>query len=379
VPIRAVCACGKVYVFKDKVAGLKAKCPACGGVVDIPTERRKSWTGRIVVAAVVVGLLVALGFAYHFGYLGGHSPTVVPSAAVSTVPRPDPAGPAATVVAIVKGEDPAATVPQALALVGGLGPIIKDGQTVVIKPNLVTPEKAGQPGLMTDVRVVEAVVKEIQKTATCRIIIAEGCAAKDGKTTMDAFAQNGYADLARRYSLELKDLNADQRRTVRIPGLMGRPEYQMPETIMRCDVLIDMPVMKTHTLATVTLGIKNLFGLMTVPKMEFHGPTLDQTLVDIVRMRPPDLVVVDGLTGTEGNGPLHGTPVRMDLVLAGRNVLAVDSVAAAVMGFDPKSINHLAIAEANGVGTNDLARITVVGSPIDQVRREFVKPQRETP
>ena len=292
--------------------------------------------------------------------------------------------PAGAVVSIVRGEDPSAMVPQALALIGGLKPIIKDGQMVVIKPNLVTPEKAKQPGLMTDVRVAEALVKEIQKTAKCRIIIAEGCATKTTRrhielTTMDAFEQNGYTDLARKYGLELKDLNVDQRRTVRIPGLQGRPEYQMPETIMQCNVLIDMPVLKTHTIATVTLGIKNLFGLMAMPKSQYHGGSLEQTLVDIVRMRPPDLVVVDGLTGTEGNGPLNGTPVRMDLVLAGRNVLAVDSVAAAVMGFDPKSINHLSIAAASGVGTNDLARIDVMGSPIDEVRKAFIRPQLQNP
>jgi uncharacterized protein (DUF362 family) len=286
-----------------------------------------------------------------------------------------PAAATQPVVAIVKGQDPGAMVAEAVALVGGLKPIIKDGQTVVIKPNLVTPDKAERPGLMTDVRVVEGLVKEIRKAARCRLIIAEGCAAVDDHTTMDAFEKNGYGDLAKKYGVELKDLNTDTRITVPVKGL-GQSEYEMPETIMKCDVLIDVPVLKTHNLGGITVGIKNLFGLMSVPKIRFHGQ-LDETLVDIVRMRKPDLVVVDGLVGTEGQGPLHGTPVKMDLVLAGRDVVAVDSVAAAVMGYDPTKIRHLALAGAGGLGENDLAKVIVKGKLIAEVRRLFAYATKE--
>jgi uncharacterized protein (DUF362 family) len=309
--------------------------------------------------------------------------TVLPPVAADPIFRPAPVPADQAVVSIVKGEDPATMVPEALMRIGGLRPILRDGQTVVIKPNLVTPEKAKERGLMTDVRIVEALVKEIQKTARCRIIIAEGCATKtvDGRdlTTADAFRENGYVDLARRYGVELKDLNTDQRRPVRIPGLVAHPEYPMPETIMACDVLIDVPVLKTHTIATVTLGIKNMFGLMPMPKNQYHGGGLLQTLVDINKIRRPDLVVVDGLVGTEGNGPLSGTPIKMDVVLAGRDVLAVDTVAATVMGFDARSIPLLSMAAERNLGQGDLAKIEVRGRSIDEVKKPFARPELQTP
>lgn len=303
---------------------------------------------------LVLGLVLAAAWA---GPLFGAEPAATPAAG--------------TTVSIVKGADVEKMVAEALDLIGGLGPILKDGDTVVIKPNLVTPDKAERPGLMTDVRVVGALVRQIQKVARCRIIIAEGSASdwnQDRRTRL-AFEQNGYADLAKQCGAELKDLNEDQRITVRPAGL-GYPEYEMPETIMKCNVLIDVPVPKTHLLTGVTLGMKNLFGLMPLPKAQFHEK-IHEVLCDIVRMRKPDLTVVDALVCTEGQGPLWGTPVRMDLILAGRDVVAVDAVMTAVMGYEPRRIRHLALAAKSGLGEIDLNRIAVRGRPIAEVKRPF--------
>jgi uncharacterized protein (DUF362 family) len=277
------------------------------------------------------------------------------------------------VVSVVKGDDVDKMVAQALALAGGLDDLVKDGQTVVIKPNMVTPDKAKAPGLMTDVRVVRALVMEIRRAApTCKIIVAEGCAPEPQRSrdTIDGFKLNGYMELVEKYAVELRDLNNDRKVTVAKPALLAYPKYEMAQTIMTCDVLIDVPLLKTHELAGVTIGLKNLFGLMPPPRLEFHGK-LSGVLCDLLRIRRPDLTVVDGLWGTEGQGPLGGSPVKMDLIIAGRDVVAVDAVGAAIMGYDPKRIRAIALAGNQALGESDLAKITVKGRPIDSVKRFF--------
>jgi uncharacterized protein (DUF362 family) len=289
-------------------------------------------------------------------------------------------------------------VAEALELIGGLKPIVKNGDVVVILPcpsaYLMASTTAGgmvttsivaspvRPGQATDPRVLEALIREIQRTAECRILLAT-----------DGPAPEAYAALAAKYGVELKDLGKDTR--VSVPSLYALPDidkYEMPETIINCDVLIDVPTMRTDSLTGVSLGMKNLMELLTPPRDQFVGK-IDDILCDIVvksdkpdpdkadkadaKPHKPNLVIVDGLVGTEGQGPVDGKPVKMDLILAGRNVVAVDSVAAAVMGYDPQKISHLAKAGKAGLGENDLAKIGVRGRPIAEVKRLFAYAMRD--
>lgn len=274
-------------------------------------------------------------------------------------------------VSIIKGDDVDKMVDEALAQIGSVKDILKDGQTVVIKPNLVSPGKADRAGVTTDVRVVAALVRHIQRQAKCKIILAEGAAAgyePPKRPSLEPFLQNGYGELVEKYGVELRDLNADKR--VKVKGILGFDDYEMPRTIMSCDVLICVPVMKSHELTGVSLGMKNLFGLLPLPKMRFHAK-INEVLCDLVSMRRPDLTVVDGLMGTEGQGPVNGRPVKMDLILAGRDIVAVDAVTTAVMGYEPWRIRHLAMAGEHNLGEMNLKKIAIKGQAIESVRRPF--------
>ena len=99
---------------------------------------------------------------------------------------------------------------------------------------------------------------------------------------------------------------------------------------------------------------------------------MNRNLVALARATKPHLAIVDGFVGMHREGPRHGTPIPLGVVVAGADAVAVDAVAAAVMGFDPRSIGYLAYACAAGLGTIDLERIEVVGDPIATVRRRFV-------
>lgn len=99
---------------------------------------------------------------------------------------------------------------------------------------------------------------------------------------------------------------------------------------------------------------------------------MNQNLAALARKTRPHVSVVDGFLGMHREGPRHGTPIRLGTVIAGTDPVAVDAVAAAVMGFDPRQVGYLVYAQGGGIGVADLDRITVVGDPVAAVRRRCV-------
>jgi uncharacterized protein (DUF362 family) len=87
-----------------------------------------------------------------------------------------------------------------------------------------------------------------------------------------------------------------------------------------------------------------------------------------------DLVLVDGIDCMEGNGPVIGNPVCMNVVLAGRNLVSVDAVCSWLMGFDPNAIPHIKVSSERGLGSIDPASIKIVGDEISDFRRRFEPP-----
>jgi len=279
-------------------------------------------------------------------------------------------------VAIVKGKDVDTMVAEAIGLLGGMEQFVQDGQKVVIKPNLVHQpsrwryEQTGKgkevrEEFTTDIRIVESLARRIREAARCTITIAEGT--PDKATTLFKFL--GYDTMAGRLGIDLVDVDEGERTAVAVDGL-ARKEYSLPVVTQTSDVLIDVPAMKTHHRTGVTLGMKNLFGLLPMPKEEFHGQ-LDEVICDLSLARKPDLVIVDGLVAMEGQGPLYGSPVAMDILVAGRDVVAVDAVCTAIMGFEPRRVRHLKLAHEKGLGEIDLRKIRIKGLRIEDVRRPF--------
>ena len=144
--------------------------------------------------------------------------------------------------------------------------------------------------------------------------------------------------------------------------------------------------MKTHVLAGVTLGMKNLIGLYPgsiygsvragvhdkAAKAGSHGVAFE--IVDMVRANKLGLVVVDGSTAMEGNGPTEGSLVKMGVIVAGTNPLATDMVAARIMGFKTNEIPTFTYAQRAGMKPSSLDEIEVRGERISNVGRMFKKP-----
>ena len=132
--------------------------------------------------------------------------------------------------------------------------------------------------------------------------------------------------------------------------------------------IVSIPKLKPHRWAGVTLSLKNMMGAMT-PKGSMHGH-LSQNIVDLASIIKPSIAVIDGIIAGEGH-ETSGNPVEMNLVIAGTDPVAVDTVGATVMGIPLEYVKHLSLAEECGLGTCHLEQIQVLGEPIEKVRRKF--------
>ena len=302
------------------------------------------------------------------------------------------------VVSIIKEEMPVQRetitrmVKQAVDGVGGIEKFVNKGDTVVIKPNLFAPYP---PPISVDRRVINALVALCKTAGAVQISVLEGVSVGSLMKRVNIDATDDQKQMVRGMkSVDMMQMlgvkqeveaaggqvfGIEDVETRRVPVENGIVLYELdyPQIILDADVFIDLPALKTHTMTMVTLGIKNLQGILTEEDRYYgHRDDLDQHLVDILKVRKPDLTLVDGLIAMEGIGASEGgTPLPMGLILAGEDVVAVDSVCARVMGIDnPYVVNTIRIAAHQGLGEANPFQIETSGETVEAVRKEFQLP-----
>ena len=293
-----------------------------------------------------------------------------------------------------------------LEKIGGLERIVRKGDRVVIKPNLVNCAGGRWVGRVTQPTVMEGVLQAVVECGG-RPVVAEGTCEELYGTTVGFAREIGLMDVCKRYGAEFIDINAEEPRAVTVPRPVLWPRFHLTPTVVECDRFISVPVMKTHYNAGFTLGMKNLVGTLSAQhyaperggwdRQGFHegsrelwqhrygvGPGETEALgslqiraavADLASARPIDLVVVDGIYGEERQSPTGGAADLVGikeragsyLVLAGTNCVAVDAVGAHLMRIPPEHRQQLDFAEAKGLGTADLKQIRFVGERLEDV------------
>ena len=270
---------------------------------------------------------------------------------------------------------------RAVELLGGIGEFIKPGQETLLKPNLFT-VKGPETGATTDMRVVIA-VHELLKEQRSKTVLGE-CPATSSYTRPDVvFDGLGIKKLCKENGIEVNilDRNPPVKRT--IEGVVLN-DFWFPETATKNPV-ISFPTLKTHVLTTLTCAVKNLFGLQQGGTKAHHhvhvgndAKAFNHLLLDIYSAIKDQvkLHVVDAHVAMEGEGPASGDAVELGLIIAGEDAVAVDLVAASIMGWDPVNevgTNYLAIQR--GIGPRGLDEVEVVGGAIEDVIHPMMKPQ----
>jgi len=268
-------------------------------------------------------------------------------------------------VAIVKGTFPVETTVKALEMLGAdIDNVLSGRKPILIKPNYIN-SKHPSTGITTDSRVIEGIVKFLRERKIEEIIIGEGSGFAD---TLQAFIVAGVDAVAERWSVKLVDLNKDKFKEVHLRNPLSLRKIRVAKTALE-STIISVPKLKPHRMATVTLSLKNMMGALA-SKGSMHKGKLSHNIADLASILRPSISVVDGIIAGEGH-ETSGNPVEMNLVIAGTDPVAVDAVGAAVMDIPPTDVKHLVLAEEKGLGTCNLEEITVLGEPIEKVKRKF--------
>lgn len=265
-------------------------------------------------------------------------------------------------VAIVRGTNPQDMTVKALEMIEA-DEVLSQGKPVLVKPNYIN-ARHPSTGITTDSRVIEGVVKFLKQRLVKDVIIGEGTGFGN---TFEAFKVAGVDAVAEKWNVKLVDLNKDEFVEVRPACPLALKKVKIAKTALE-STIISVPKLKPHRLARVTLSLKNMMGAVT-PKGSIHNP-LSEKIVDLVSVIKPSIAVIDGIIAGEGH-ETSGDPVEMNLVIAGRDPVAVDAVGAAVMGIAPEKVKHLRLAEERGLGTHDLRQIEILGEPLEKVKKKF--------
>ena len=268
-------------------------------------------------------------------------------------------------MAIVKGERGLYPVFKALDLID-YESALAGYKKVLIKVNFIT-TMTWDTGATTDPVVVEALIQRLKKLPV-EIYVVESDATM---TNADkAFEATGMAEMCKQYGVQCLNLrNEKDKVKIPVPNSECLKEITIPRIVTE-SAIISAAKMKTHMATKVTLGMKNMFGLLPDKfKAKYHAKGISKVIVDINTVLKPNLTVIDGFVAMEGKGPTGGDPVKMDLIIAGKDPVATDATAARVMGIDPHEISHIRTANKKGLGNID--DIDVVGSKLGDVAKQF--------
>jgi uncharacterized protein (DUF362 family) len=329
------------------------------------------------------------------------APTCIP-AAPSSSPTPAPAKAYVSVVEITNGIPSA--VEEAIRLLGGLERVLGGARKIMLKPNLVSDNS----NCTTNPEVVGCLahmMKENSITGIHRTVsIGEGSAAAGGYNVTGTgvcithdddmlngmqdyvFEALGYKNLAQSMSLPLVNLHTGPMASVHVPGGLAYEQLTIHKSLTEIDLLVSVPMMKTHYMASVSLGMKNLIGLYpgseygtirhSVHEKAYKAGSegIAFETIDMVRANKLGLVVIDASTAMEGNGPSSGDPVAMNMIIAGTNPLATDMIGAYLMGYCPEEVPTFVWAHRVGMQPQSLNDIVVRGMDITKARRLFKRP-----
>jgi uncharacterized protein (DUF362 family) len=280
------------------------------------------------------------------------------------------------VVSITRVDDVNKSVRRAIDLAGGLK--IGRGDNVVLKPNAKNQAPPGY-GIVTDVAVIEPLAEISIERKAKRVKVADGAAYPTGAYhTFSAFESMGVTKLAKKLDLDLVDLNSHDSIDLTVPDGFVLDRVRVGRAVTEADVLINIPVLKTHKGTLLSNCLKNI-GVGVAcreEKKRLHRLGIDEALVDVYSVVRPQFNVVDAIVALEGDGPNlpPGKAKPLNLIIAGEDGLAVDLVCSLIMGIDPSSVKHLMLAKEKGLGIADLDEIDIVGEPIDEVASQFELP-----
>lgn len=283
----------------------------------------------------------------------------------------------------INNDDIKTAVYKALEMINAQELMKKDNMTIIIKPNILMgkpPERA----VNTHPEVVRSVIQWVKQFNPSKIYICDSSGGQKPGITKIAMKESGILAVCEEEDVECVPFEKTTREQYKVPDPLELKEFTSSRLIKDADIIINIPKIKTHWQCILTCCIKNMFGTILLGnKAKTHGqfPKLERfhaALADIYSVSKPQLTVIDGFLCQEGNGPTQGDIVKLDLILAGYDGVALDTAVCKIIGFDPEDVLYLAKAEKKGLGTTNLENVEFLGEKIEDVFHEFKRPKRRS-
>lgn len=281
----------------------------------------------------------------------------------------------------IKSKDIKTAVFSALELIGAERLMNKEGMTVVLKPNLLMgkpPERA----VNTNPEVVRSVIQWVKQFNPSKIYVCDSAGGQKPGITETAMKESGIKAICENEGVECIPFEKTEREHYDVPEPLELKEFTSSHLLKTADLIINIPKIKTHWQCLLTCCIKNMFGTILLGnKAKTHAqfPTLERfssALADIYSVSNPQLTLIDGYLCQEGKGPSQGDVMNLDLILAGFDGIALDTIVCKIIGFDPDEIIYLAKAEKKGLGTTNLENMEILGEKVENIRRDFKRPKK---
>ncbi len=242
-----------------------------------------------------------------------------------------------------------------------LFPLEFRGKRVLIKPNVLRGSGADE-GIVTHPAMVRAVVEKVETMRPASIIVGDNPGVFCYGANEETFEKTGLMEAAKGY---YQNIGNDSEKVDFNPDFT--PTVSISRAVLEADIVISLPKFKTHGLTIITGAIKNSYGILPgAQKARLHKAAgsmerFHEMVVDVFRLRVPDLFLMDAVVGMEGNGPASPDLREIGLILASDNGVALDAVMAMMVGCEPGRLRFLQKAKQAGLGDYDLSTIEIVG------------------
>lgn len=229
---------------------------------------------------------------------------------------------------------------------------IRNDSTVFIKPNFTYPFY--KEGITTNPLVLKEILT-ILKDRAGRVIVGESDGGNHSFTADQAFKGHGMHEICKETGAELVNLSTLPSRYIEDAIQGKKVKVQVPDLLVdEVDCFISVPILKVHVMTMVTLSMKNLWGCYPDTMRCLHHKYLSRKLTLLTKVIKPQIVLIDGTYALNGHGPMYGDAVKADLLIAANNPVVADAFGSTIMGIPVSQVEHIMIAEKEGLGTTNL-------------------------
>ncbi|MBU1651377.1 DUF362 domain-containing protein [bacterium] len=254
---------------------------------------------------------------------------------------------AKTTLALIRGGTPVERLTAALDALGGLSQFSPKGKQIVVKPNIGWDRTPAQ-GANTDPELVGAVVRALKDAGADISVFDFTC-----NTAQRCYRRSGIEEAAKAAGAKVTHIHEKRFDEIKIPAGKLLQKWGIYRDYLEADLRINMPILKHHTLAGISMGLKNLMGVMEDSRPSLHN-NFDEKLIDITSQILPELTIMDARRVLRRNGPQGGNVddvEELNCLIAGFDPIAVDGEGARLFGREPSDFGHLVEAENRGLGS----------------------------